>query len=217
MMGFVKSNIHMNAFTALDIVIAAYVIAKTTTSAVSSAFVFAFRVSRAFAAAVLLSSSPSLARTHGRARATRRPNVTLRARSCAMHAREFGRRAVVGVARRARAVVPLGRDDDENARVARVDGGCARARMFSAKSRRSFVRASSDAAVKPFARASNSRHSSSFIVIRRRLARQRHLGSSLHFHCFTSRVVRLSTRVKMIDVETSSETYEKTRSDVGDV
>jgi hypothetical protein len=138
----------MNAFTALDIVIAAYVIAKTTTSAVSSAFVFAFRVSRAVAAAVPLSSSPSLARTHGRARVTRRPNVTLRARSCAMNAREFGRRAVVGVARRARAVVPLGREDDENARVARVDGGCARARMFGASSRRSFVRASSDAAVK---------------------------------------------------------------------
>tara|TARA_Y100001954_G_scaffold171063_2_gene181852 strand:+ start:3232 stop:3807 length:576 start_codon:yes stop_codon:yes gene_type:complete len=146
MMGFVKSNIHMNAFTALDIVIAAYVIEKTTTSAVSSAFVVSAR--RAFAAAVPASSSPSLARTHERARATRRPNVTLRARSCATRARAFVRRAVVGVARRARAVVSRERDDDENARAARVDGGCARARMCSAKSRRSFVRASRDTAVK---------------------------------------------------------------------
>ena len=101
MMGFVKSNIHMNAFTALDIVIAAYVIEKTTTSAVSGAFVVSAR--RAFAFAVPASSSPSLARTHERPRATRRPNVTLRARSCATRARAFVRRAVVGVARRARA------------------------------------------------------------------------------------------------------------------
>jgi len=74
--------------------------------------------------------------------------VTLRARSCATHARAFVRRAVVGVARRARAVVSRERRDDENARAARVDGGCARARMCGAKIRRSFVRASRDTAVK---------------------------------------------------------------------
>jgi len=45
-------------------------------------------------------------------------------------------------------VVSRERDDDENARAARGDGGYARARMCSAKSRRSFVRASRDTALK---------------------------------------------------------------------